>query len=345
MRASALLLAAISADARILTGTLDGSSLPYLGRFAYGKSGGFATLSITGGAGQAVSGAAYMDTTWCPGATCASTPSATTAPFLPGNAENFDSPAGGAAFATTDRAHIWYFTSPTQGCNANNPNSGAAYTLTLKQLDGGQLSYEELGMPALYGVFWAWTTALVGGAVWAFFFAPKPNGFPAAPPLLIRVAILMFALHTLSNMAHLVEWSVLASSGTPSGWFLAVVGGLLRLGALGCLWVLAGIVATGFGVSTNSVGSLRDPQNWRGAALLGALVLVGLVLSLYYGATGSTAGSAAGSAKAGCSGAQGGSDAGGAVAATTLILLTLGYLAWVVWRWRATVAAEASLAK
>jgi hypothetical protein len=184
--------------------------------------------------------------------------------------------------------------------------------------------------------------ALAGAFIWALFFMAKPASFPTAPPLLIRVVLVTLVLTALSNMAHLTEWGFLSNTGKPSGAFLAVVGGLLRLSASCAVWVLAAVVATGYGVSTLSVGSFKDASNIKGVVALGALLLVGFILSIYFGAVSSAAGGGAGNAKFGCTVAQSGTT-GGIWAGLIYLALTFSYLAFVIIRWRGTIAAEASL--
>lgn len=283
----------------------------------------------------ALQGSGWPDTTWCPGV---GSPQGSVV------AEN--GPAVGLPVGTGTPPHFYYYSVFNPACTPANPSGcqpiGDTYTLTLKQADGGHLSYEEVGIPAVYGVFWAWTMCLAGAMVWALFFAARPATFPKELPLLTRVLLVTLVLHALSNLAHLIEWSYLSSTGKPSGAFLAVVGGLLRLAAVAAGWVMAAVIASGYGVSTMSVGTYKEEKNIKGVVALSALILVGFILSVYFGATASAAGGGAGNPKFGCPSTSAG-NAGGIWAGLIFLALTFTYLAFVVIRWRATIAAEASL--
>lgn len=340
MRVLSLLCAGIAPVAsRVYTGTFGSDAFPFMGRFAFGPNGGKAAVSIAGSAAgtNPLSTGGWWDTNWCAGPLSA--PDTNAQPISEA------APTAGFPVISSNPPHFWYFSTYCAlpgGCAPPQTLNGDTFTLTVTQSDGGHLSYEEVGLPAVYAVFWVWTAALVGAFIWALYFAARPAAYPAQLPVLTRALMITLALHTLSNLAHLIEWGFLSNTGKPSGAFLAVVGGLLRLAASGGFWVMAAIVATGYGVSTLSVGTYKDANNIKGVVALALLVLVGFILSIYFGATASAAGGGPGNPKYGCSVAQSG-NAAGIWAGLIFLALTFAYLAFVIIRWRMTLAAEASL--
>lgn len=212
------------------------------------------------------------------------------------------------------------------------PTSSSTYTLVLKQGSGSQLSYEEQGLPAIYAVFWIFMGATMALHIYGHMVGPKPSNYPKVRPRLVDALVALLALHAFSNTLHLIEWGVVDQTGKDSGLFLAAVGGLFRLAALCALWVMAAFIATGYGISTMNIGSMRDPKNYRGAILLTVLVVLGFTTTLLYSLTPRSVASARGSS------AQGGM-------AITLTLFILGYLVWFVRRVRETIAAEVSVTK
>ena len=336
-RAFALLsLVVAPVSSRVFTGTLGSDNYPFMGRFAFGPNGGSGTVTL--GPGPQTPNTNLMTAGWKSADWCAGP----AAPAPPGQSSPISD--GGSAPLSIGAAAptFWYFSTYSTSWQPSYPAIGDTFTFTVTQSNGDHLSYEEAGLPAIYAVFWVWTMALAGAFIWALFFMAKPASFPTAPPLLIRVVLVTLVLTALSNMAHLTEWGFLSNTGKPSGAFLAVVGGLLRLSASCAVWVLAAVVATGYGVSTLSVGSFKDASNIKGVVALGALLLVGFILSIYFGAVSSAAGGGAGNAKFGCTVAQSGTT-GGIWAGLIYLALTFSYLAFVIIRWRGTIAAEASL--
>lgn len=212
------------------------------------------------------------------------------------------------------------------------PHTSSTYTLVLKQGSGSQLSYEEQGLPAIYAVFWIFMGATMALHIYGHMVGPKPSNYPKERPRLVDALVALLALHAFSNTLHLIEWGVVDQTGKDSGLFLAAVGGLFRLAALCALWVMAAFIATGYGISTMNIGSMRDPKNYRGAILLTVLVVLGFTTTLLYSLTPRSVASARGSS------AQGGM-------AITLTLFILGYLVWFVRRVRETIAAEVSVTK
>lgn len=323
MLAALVFLALVSsASARVWTGSASGP-FPFVGKFAFGPAGGTIEASL----GDTVSTelVAVDDTVWKPSG---SGPS-----LCPGAYRTIMPGATSASIDSRGRPYFYFLllgSAPINGAAACSSGVSTAYTVKATQADGGQLSYEELGLPAVYGVFWALASAQLAYHVWRHY----SNGAVFAP-LIVRCLTLTLALHAFSDFFHLIEWSLVAGSGRGSV-FLAVAAALLRLVAQASMWVLGALAAVGHGISSSD-GNWRahlDFADWRmlrGVALLASLILTYLVTAVFYAATSANAATRA--------------TPGSAWAAVVLIGLTLGYLVWFFVRMRATKAAEISLPK
>ena len=321
MRAPAALaaLAALPfAQCRIWSGTL--VNQPFsdaIGRFAFGAAGGSASAALSNVQAPATALNWFAETSWRKGAHDCSLNADGTAPIngLPTVTGNPGS------------NQMWYFA--LSACTSTAMSLD--YTLTATQANGSQLSYEEQGLPAIYACFWIMMAGTVLAHAWAHFLAPLPADYPKGvrPPLVIALTVAL-ALHSVSDTFHLIEWAVVDQTGRDSGMFLAALGGLTRLFALSAIWVMMAFVATGYGITTRSV-RLMENNNWRGALLLGILVVLGLTSTLLY----ATATRAPGAAP----------DKGAAGVGLTLFFFTIAYLVWFVRRTRLTIADEVSLPK
>ena len=328
----ALLLCA--ADARVWSNTIINSPLTVLGsssgskaKFAFGAGGGTATISLPYNPLTPVSSTLVM-TNSINDPSCGATPDLVSSLLSP-------TPTGSATqtipFSSDNK--VWTFALTGGSANlgsilACQTPLSTDYTLTARQANGSQLSYEEQGLPAIYACFWVFMALAVGAHAYGHYIAPLPQGYPKGQrPPLVSAVLASLALHAGSDFFHLVEWSYVDITGAESGYFLAVVGGLLRLGALVCIWVTAAFIATGYGVTVRRV-SLREDSNWRGALLLGVLLVLGLTATLLY-ATASRGGN--------------GAAAGGV--GITLVCFLAGYLAWFLRRTQAVISAEVSLPK
>lgn len=321
--AAAALLA--GAEARVFTGTVSGQTWPFLARFAFGSDGGSASIeySYASSATSPANLLAYSESKWNGDAGCAAlegSPSFAAVP-LPLAANT----AVTASYAGVGKSYYYWAlgdsTSPCQ--NAVGP---ITYTLTVTQADGNQLGYDEMGIPAIYGVFWSFLLVTLAVHVWASYFRK-----PVLAPALIRVFTIGLSLHMLSNFFHMINWSVIASKGTANVG-LEVCGALLRLAANIAVWVLAAVAAIGYGVSTYSFGDWREKSNLRGLIALGALVITYTVVALVYAAKRSNPSDAS-------------PDKGAAVAAIFILVETIVYIIWFFRRIRATIAAEVSVPK
>lgn len=336
LRAAAIAVGVSLVTARVWTGTTDGSDFPFLGTFSFGPQGaavGTASITYSYSGNAPVPGRllAFSTAHWSPTASCenmigTADTSANLLPLAP--------PQSGTMaldFSATQPTTSWSFAissivSPTTGTGCAVPGPVVSYTLTVLQADGGQLSYEELGLPAVYGCFWAIAAVIFGAHVWAHYVRMTP----AFAPAIVRVFTLTLALHMMSDLFHLIEWSVVARSGSGNVG-LNVCGGLLRLAALSCTWALAGLVAVGYGVSSYAFGAWTDRANWSGAAILGALVLTNLVVSMLYAVQRTNDDTKL--------------PASAAAAAIFLLIFTIAYIVWFVRRARLTIAAEVSVPK
>ena len=270
---------------RVWSGTLINSPFSgELGRFAYGPGGGTAAVTVPANplaTPKQAQLSSYTEATW----KAASPPSCTSATD---GALAFTTSATApvtatASFAGGDQTR-WVFALAGQptGLYPPCPSLSVDYTLTALQANGSQLSYEEQGLPAIYACFWVFMVLALGAHAYGHIVAPLPQGYPkgARPPLVVALLVAL-TLHATSNTFHLIEWSYVDITGMESGYFLAVMGGLLRLGALACIWVMAAFLATGYGITTRRV-ALMENNNWRGALLLAVLVILGLTATFLY---------------------------------------------------------------
>ena len=273
-----------AAHGRVWSGTLINSPFSgELGRFAYGPGGGTAAVTVPANplAPKQAQLSSYTEATW----KAASPPSCTSATdgALAFTTSSTAPVTATASFAGGDKTR-WVFALAGQptGLYPPCPSLSADYTLTALQANGSQLSYEEQGLPAIYACFWVFMVLALGAHAYGHIVAPLPQGYPkgARPPLVVALLVAL-TLHATSDTFHLIEWAYVDITGKESGYFLAVMGGLLRLGALACIWVMAAFLATGYGVTTRRV-ALMENNNWRGALLLGVLVILGLTATFLY---------------------------------------------------------------
>jgi hypothetical protein len=224
------------------------------------------------------------------------------------------SPATGT-FYESSRPHFWFM------ALANVPQCSPnvyldSYTLTLLQADGNQLSYDEIGVPSAYGVFWAIYAIGLGIHVY-FHYIRRPR----FAPLLVMLLTWSLVLETLSLLSHLIDWGTVASNGIGVPFF-AVAGALLRIGASLTLWVMAGLAANGFGISTYS---LAAKDNIRGLILTAVALISYLALVIWYAVDRNPAST---------------SNVGGAWPAIILLAVTLTYAGWFIFRIRSTILGE-----
>ena len=204
------------------------------------------------------------------------------------------------------------------------------FTVTLQQANGDQLSYEEIGLPAVYAVFLVVAVAQLGVHTWKHYV----QGAIFAP-LIVRCLTLLLSLHAYSDFAHMVDWALVANSGKGST-FLAVTAGLFRLFAEVAMWVLAFFAAVGHGISSSDANwrkhlDCKSFANLRGVLLLAGIIVTYLVVASVYAASGNSAPTR---------------TAGGSVwAAIVLLALVIGYCIWFFFTMRATRAAEISVPK
>ena len=132
------------------------------------------------------------------------------------------------------------------------------WTLTLTQADGSQLGYDEQGIPSGYATWFVFYIIALSVHVWAHYMrAPK------FAPAIVRLYSLSLVLQTASLFCHACDWLTVASRGTGVPFF-SILGSLLRVLAAISLWVLAALVANGYGVRTFAID---ERANYASAAL------------------------------------------------------------------------------
>ena len=328
-----------------------------LARFAFGRAGGTATLS-TQGSTNVFWVYAYPDTALCSSAlACNALPGAmavrggtccddtkSPVPFCPvTKADYFPQCAGTSArqsFAAGDGAHAWYFllnsycafaTTPTPKIDPASTTPGYLYQLTVRQADGAHLSFEELGLPAVYALLCA--AALVALAALACAARPPPYPSAAALPRLARWLPLLLGLHAASALGSLTGWLCISSTGAAvPGEGLLATGAVLRLLAQCAAWrCLAAAAREGGGLAQPAAldKEMRCPEQLTddvtNVAALGLLLYIGAAVGTPLGG-----GSGGGSGGLGCKSgsALGGPLLGGAGAAVAAVVLLLLVRLW-----------------
>ena len=236
---AALALLSSSADARIFTGDTRGASFPFIGKFAFGPRGG--RVRVAAGSPASVNFVAFDDSAWPAG--CSDSRARVNTALVAGEGDVVFAAAG------APRPFYWFRLLSSSDPAAPSGSScgdgvSTAYTVEATQADGSQLAYDEVGLPAVYGVFWVVSLAQLAFHCWRHYFRQ-----PAFAPGLVRALTALLALHALSDVAHLIEWSEVARTGRGSA-ALAAVGGLLRLGAQAVMWAAAALAAVGFGITS-----------------------------------------------------------------------------------------------
>ena len=321
LRLTSALAVLSGACARTYSGTASGQLRYYVGKFAYGPLGGTITASL-GDSSTAV--VALDDTVYDYTADAASQCSQASA-ITATDGTTVSVPA-------QSRPYFYFFSigSLFQGKPTCNVAVQTSFTVTLKQANGDQLSYDEVGLPAVYAVFFVIAALQLGVHVWKHY--TREEQFA---PLIVKLLTLMLIFHTISDFSHMVEWALVANTGRGST-FLAVTASLLRLVGQSTLWVLAALAAVGHGISSSE-------SNWRahincsytslrGIILLSALILTYLIIAIVYAANSNTAPTRA-------------AASGGAAAGLILLGLTIGFIVWFFITMRATKSIEISLPK
>jgi hypothetical protein len=160
-------------------------------------------------------------------------------------------------FLGVARPFFWFFTVINEP--ACSPSVDMSYTITLKQADGSQLSYDHLGLPALYGCFWAVFAILTAVHV-ARHYVLTPRFGPTVA-LLYSATLSLFMLHLLFSF---ILWARMAADGLVDVP-IAILATLLRGLAHLVLLALAALVAGGYGVTTyklTTTGNLVGCAIW-----------------------------------------------------------------------------------
>ena len=317
-------------NGRIFSGTASGAS-PYFGKFAFTSGGGTLVVSNIGSSG--ISLLTVPDTA---GATsdCTSAASGVDVTELNPNAINaLVAPSASKPF------FLYMSLCSTPGAQCGTPIPSTTYRVDARQTDGSQLSYEEIGLPWVYAVFW-----LTASALGAFHTYKHYMQGPRFDPIIVRALTVTLLCHFSSNLFHLIEWATVARTGVGNVG-LVVCASLLRLSAVVTLWAVAAFVALGFGItstdsSSSSISSWKSADfklwarvNYRGLILFVALVVTYFILAVVY---------AAGAVSNPTTGRTQGSTV---FAALVLLALTLSYIGWFIRKSSLTRAAEVNLTK
>lgn len=312
--------------ARIYQGAVSSALSPFIASFAFGPKGGTIAISGIDDSAAGVSFLAVDDIAWP--ADCTSSHSGVTVTELNPDAINsiLAPPKSLPSFI-----YMALCSAPGASC-ATLPVS-THYLIDARQTDGSQLSYNEQGLPALYGVFFALAAAQLAFHVYTHY----RRGARFAPGL-VRAFTATLALHCMSDMLHMIDWAAVSSTGK-SNVNLAAVAGVFRLAAQTSQWTAAALVAVGFGITSAEMAWFVDFKAWaivhyKGVVLFTSLVLVYFFVAVVY-AGGNT----------GTLGGGGRTDGGNAAAAVMLVVLTLAYILWFARKSAATRAAEVNLTK
>lgn len=215
--------------------------------------------------------------------------------------------------------HFWFYTA------ANAPTCGQpvamSWVMTLTQADGGQLSFEEIGLPALFACFLA--IFLAGGGVHAYVHYGRS---PRFEPIIVILFTSSLGAQTVSLLLNLVRYGVLSSTGEDS-LFCSVAAGLTRAGASVLLWIVCGLAATGYGITT---ARLFQPANAVAVSILFVAVVI-YVAGLAWMVTAYDPAST--------------SSQTSAWPFVTVTVLSVLYAAWFVWALRRTLLREAHTLK
>lgn len=217
------------------------------------------------------------------------------------------------------RPHYWFY---TMAIDCNSGVQLTSYTLELTQADGNQLSYDQIGLPGVYGGFFA--IYLVGFLlhIWAHYIRT-----PKHYPLLVVFFTASLGLEMMSLFVHMIYWAAAQNTGIGIPFFSGV-GAFLRIVASMALWMTCGLAAIGYGVSSTS--SLKDRANWRPVLLLVALLCCYIGLAAWHVADQDPQSTRAVT------------STGPAIA---LLVFTLVYALWFLYRLRQTYRAEIAPAK
>jgi len=310
------------AQALVFTGSTGGLANPFLASFAFGSDPnggtvGSMTVQYTSSS-QATVLLEYNDAAWSSvyGAYAGSSLSCADAQQGATNTLTLDGVQGVQTqdFLGVARPFFWFFTVINEP--ACSPSVDMSYTITLKQADGSQLSYDQLGLPALYGCFWAVFAILTAVHV-ARHYVLTPRFGPTVG-LLYSAALSLFMLHLLFS---LILWARMAADGLVDVP-IAVLATLLRGLAHLVLLALAALVAGGYGVTTyklTTTGNLVGCAIW---ALFAVAYAAASVVRLL-----------------GMDAAQPNPDLGN-WPAIVLIALFLAFLGWFVLGLRRTILGE-----
>ena len=160
--------------------------------------------------------------------------------------------------------HFWFF---AIGAYPFCPPVGAEWTMTVTQEDGSQLSYDELGLPTIFAIFFVLFLGGFVAHVWAHYVQT-----PRFSPLLVILFSASLGAYLASTFFKLIRYGSISATGIDS---LACAGLALAFHAAANVFILivCGLAAVGYGVSSSRLFQVRRPsrliQGW-GACAMGA---------------------------------------------------------------------------
>lgn len=239
-------------QARIFTGDTGDTQLPFLAAYAFGPNGG--DLQISFNSDYTTSLMIFYDADW------AKVYDAFTAGTLGCNAAQSAASVivplyeqqGTVVKTVNSRSDAFYAYVLAANLPACAPDVHMSYTLTATQSDGSELSWDERGLPALYGVVWSVLMLLAAAHVGRHYFLA-----PRFAPTAVLVYSAALGTFQLSCLLALVQWTVLDSDGTfPAAVVIASLA--LRCASHLLLIGLGVLLANGYGIVTYSLRTMRN---------------------------------------------------------------------------------------
>jgi Rhodopsin-like GPCR transmembrane domain len=229
-------------------------------------------------------------------------------------------------FIESIRPHYWYFYGANNVGTAPGdcvPAASGEYILTVTQANGSQLGYDEIGMPAIYGVFWFFSFMILCFHLYGHYFRTPRFG----PTIVICFTLVLF-LHSGSTFCNLINWSVVQSSGKEVP-FMEGVAAMLRFSSLFLIYVLSTLSANGYGITSYS---LKSQYNIIGFIAVIFVAILLFVVLIWYWATVNRVAPPVTTFVA-------------ALPAISILALTLIFLGWFIFAIRSTIFQETHTTK
>lgn len=267
-------------------------------------------------------------------------------------------------FLESNPHYYYFFASSYPDCQRVD----LQYTITALQGDGNQLSYDELGLPAIYGCFWAFfflilamhlrghytvlqscgkvlqrvwwgcrralcrSAASSSDSVDSSDWLPERLRLPGQEghfhPLIVRLFTAAVVLEVFSLLLNTIYWTAEQNRGESTDGSL-IFAYILRICSQMLLWCMAVFAAMGYEITTFV---------WRQRPMLWALALLGSMLAFYIAFLVWLAASQDASSPSALA-------AGDSWPAILLLVTTILFFLWFVWRIRKTLLPETSVPK